>query len=253
MLLLEYLPGCEWTVDCFSDRHGVLRFHAGRSRGRISGGISVNTSPSTEFVSEFKTWANAINEALKPRGAWFYQVKQDAFGNPRLLEVAARLGGSSGLFRCKGVNFALLSAFDAFERDICVALNDYSIELDRALDNRYKLDVRYAHVFVDLDDCVLVRGRVNLQLIAFLYKALSEGKGVTLLTRHYQHPDETLRQHRIAEMFERVFHLTGGERKSDYIDRRDSIFIDDSFAERRDVAECAGIPVFSPDMVEALM
>jgi len=106
---------------------------------------------------------------------------------------------------------------------------------------------------VDLDDCVLVRGRVNLQLIAFLYKALSEGKGVTLLTRHYQHPDETLRQHRIAEMFERVFHLTGGERKSDYIDRRDSIFIDDSFAERRDVAECAGIPVFSPDMVEALM
>lgn len=253
MLLLEYLPGREWTVDCFTDRHGYLRFHAARGRNRISNGISVNTSPSKDFAEVFGSWASAINAVLKPRGAWFYQIKLDAMGQPKLLEVAARLGGSSALFRCSGVNFALLSAFDAFDQDVSIAPNTCLIELDRALHNRYKLDIQYSHVFVDLDDCVLVRGRINLQLIGFLHKAISEGKSLTLLTRHYRHPEATLREHRISELFDRVIHLAGTEKKSSYIDHRDAIFIDDSFAERKDVSERTGIPVFAPDMVEALI
>jgi hypothetical protein len=253
MLLLEYLPGREWTVDCFTDRHGVLRFHAARGRNRISHGISVNTSPSADFMEAFGTWAEAINAVLKPRGAWFYQVRQDACGDPKLLEVAARLGGSSALFRCRGVNFAMLSVFDAFDQDISIALNHYPIELDRALDNRYKLALQYSHVFVDLDDCLLVGGRINSQLIGFLHQAISQGKGLTLLTRHAGSPALTLRQHRIADLFDRVIHLGKTEKKSAYIDHRDAIFIDDSFAERKDVSDCTGIAVFAPDMVEALL
>lgn len=253
MLLLEYLPGREWTVDCFSDRHGTLRFHAARGRNRTSNGISVNTSPSEDFAQEFETWAHTINDTLKPRGAWFFQARQDAAGQPRLLEVAARLGGSSSLFRCQGVNFALLSAFDAFDHDVAINPNTYPIELDRALSNRYRIDIDYGHVFVDLDDCLLLQGRINYQLIAFLHKAISEGKGITLITRHYRHPESTLREHRIAQLFDRVIHLAGNERKSDYIDRSDAILIDDSFAERLDIAQNAGIPVFAPDMVEALL
>ena len=253
MLLVEYLPGKEWTVDCFSDRHGTMRFHAARSRNRISNGISVNTSPCNDFSEEFESWSHAINDVLRPRGAWFYQMKEDAAGYPRLLEVAARLGGSSGLFRCKGVNFAMLSAFDAFDLDVDIAPNQYALELDRALCNRYKLDISYTHIFVDLDDCLLLRGRVNHQLIGFLHKAISEGKALTLLTRHYQEPEITLRENRIADLFDRVIHLQCAERKSSYIDRQDAIFIDDSFAERQDVADRTGIPVFSPDMIEALL
>jgi len=224
-----------------------------RRRNRISNGISVNTSPSDQFANEFGIWAGAINEALRPRGAWFYQVKLDANAEPRLLEVATRLAGSSSIFRCMGVNFALLTAFDAFNQDVTIAPNSYHIELDRALDNRYKLAVDYSHVFVDLDDCLILRGRINHQLIGFLYKALSEGKGITLLTRHHRHPDITLRQLRIAELFDRVIHLDEGARKSDYIDRSDAIFVDDSFAERTEVSRRTGIQVFSPDMIEALI
>lgn len=253
MLLLDYLPGREWTVDCFSDRHGVLRFHAARGRDRISNGISVRTSLSTNFAQDFKAWAQAVHAALRPRGAWFFQAREDAQGQPRLLEVAARLGGSSGLFRCLGVNFALLSAFDAFEQDVHIAPNTYQIEMDRALDNRYRLDIAYGHVFVDLDDCVIVRGRINHQLVGFLHKAIADGKGITLLTRHAREPRQTLRAHRIGELFDRVVHLAAGERKSDHIDRDDAIFIDDSFAERQDVAQRRAIPVFAPDMVEALL
>lgn len=253
MLLLEYLPGQEWTVDCFTDRHGTLRFHGVRQRTRISNGISVNTSPSADFAGEFADWAHAINGIVKPRGAWFFQARQDVAGQPKLLEVAARLGGSSGLFRCQGVNFALLSAFDAFDQDIEIAPNSYSIELDRALGNRYKTNIQYNRVFVDLDDCLVIRGRLNHQLVSFLYKACGDGKRITLLTRHASPPNETLRRLRIHELFDDIVHITDGSPKSDQISGEGAIFIDDSFQERSEVARRHRIPVFSPDMVECLI
>ncbi|HRP74301.1 MAG TPA: ATP-grasp domain-containing protein [Rhodocyclaceae bacterium] len=253
MLILEYLPGREWTVDCFTDRHSRLRFHGARERHRISNGISVNTSPSAAFSEELAAWADAINRIVKPRGAWFFQAREAASGQPKLLEVAARLGGSSGLFRCRGVNFALLSAFDAFDQDIQIAPNTYSIELDRALGNRYKIGVSYSRVFVDLDDCLLIGDRINHQLVGFLYKAFSEGKRLILLTRHTSHPPETLNRIRLAGLFDDIVHITDGSPKSDHIEGNDAIFIDDSFHERAEVARQHGIPVFAPDMVEALL
>ena len=252
MLLLEYLPGREWTVDCFTDRHGALLFHAARERQRISNGISVRTSPSTNFFTEFTKWALTINKVLRLRGAWFFQAREDTQGHPRLLEVATRLGGSSGLFRCQGVNFALLSAFDAFDQDVAITHNTYAIELDRALSNRYRLGINYRHIFVDLDDCLIMHGRINHQLAGFLFKAIGEGKGITLLTRHRHDLQKTLQTNRISHIFDRIIHLKNNEKKSFYIDRKDAIFIDDSFQERNDVAKVNNIPVFSPDMVEAL-
>lgn len=254
MLLLEYLPGQEWTIDCFTDRHGTLRFHAGRSRSRISNGISVHTIPSDAFQQDFENWANSINQKLHPRGAWFFQAKLDRNNKPKLLEVAARLGGSSSLFRCQGVNFALLSAFDAFNMDVSINRNNYIIELDRALDNRYKIDIEFQSIFVDLDDCLIVRGKINYLLVSFLYKAISEGKEIVLITRHHRDPLITLREHRISQLFDRIIHITStNEKKSVHIDKVNAIFIDDSYAERIDVARLHNIPVFSPDMVEALL
>ncbi|MGB3424342.1 MAG: ATP-grasp domain-containing protein [Castellaniella sp.] len=252
MLILEYLPGREWTIDCFSDRHGSLLFHAARGRDRVSNGISVNTSPSTEFIELFADWAGAINQRLRPRGAWFFQAKLDHAGRPRLLEVAARFAGSSALQRGLGVNLPLLSAFDALDWPVSIAANDYPIELDRALDNRFRIRLDYRHVYVDLDDCLLIKGRINTALLAFLYKAIDDGCTITLLTRHAENLNETLRRTRLESVFDRIVHITDGGPKADHIDRLPAIFIDDSFREREAVARQRGIPVFSPDMVEAL-
>ena len=41
-LLLEYLPGTEYTVDCFTNGSGELIYARGRGRRRIKNGISVN-------------------------------------------------------------------------------------------------------------------------------------------------------------------------------------------------------------------
>ena len=78
LLVFEYLPGKEFTVDCFTDRHGRLLFSGGRERTRISNGISVRTSPIDN--PKFREMAEVINRTLVLRGMWFFQVKENKGG-----------------------------------------------------------------------------------------------------------------------------------------------------------------------------
>ncbi len=249
----EFLPGAEFTIDCFSNRHGDLLFTGPRRRNRISNGISVNTKTVINHQEEFKLYADIINKRLKPRGAWFFQMKEDDNGKPKLLEVAARLGGSSSLFRSKGVNFALLSAFDSFDIDVSIEQNDYESELDRALSNRFLISIKYSTIYVDYDDCIIISEKINPELIFFLFKSFSENKKIVLITRHAGEIHESLEKYRISELFDEIIHLKENEIKSAYINAENAIFIDDSYSERLDVKRTHGIPVFSPDMIEALI
>jgi hypothetical protein len=196
--------------------------------------------------------AENINRALKPRGAWFFQMKEDHAAQPKLLEVATRLGGSSSLFRSQGINFALLSIYDAFDLDVRLIPNNYEVELDRALNNRYRIDIDYDVIYIDYDDCLLVDGQPNPELISFLFRAINQKKKVILITKHAGNIKESLRRHRISDLFDEVIHLKSGESKCDFINPERAIFIDDSFAERLAVKNQHGIPVFSLDMIEAL-
>ena len=252
-VITEYLSGDEYTVDCFTDRHGELKFIGPRKRNRVSNGISVNTGPVKTDISIFDELAVKINQKIKFRGAWFFQVKKDSNGELTLLEIASRLGGSSALYRGKGVNFALLSIFDAFDVDVDVLQNDYDIELDRALDNKYKLDISYSTVYVDFDDCLIINSKVNTQLVSFLYFCLNNGKRLVLLTKHAIDINESLTKYRLTGLFDEVIHIDKNDRKANYIINNDSIFIDDSFVERKDVCTEKNILVFSPDMLEVLM
>ena len=256
-ILSEFLPGKEYTVDCFTNSNGKLLFAAARERCRIMNGISVNTKPVKENAEEFMDFAQKINEAIKFQGAWFYQVKRDANGSLTLLEIASRFGGSSSLFRAQGINFALMSLFDAFDIPVSILRNGYDVVMDRALDNKYKLDLKYSEVFIDFDDCIyLEKEFVNDAMMAFLYRCVNKGIKVTLLSRHDDEKlgklDELLDKLRIRQVFDRIIHLNPSQKKIDSIDNTDSIFIDDSFAERKAVADKFNIPVFSLDMIEAL-
>ena len=256
-ILSEFLPGKEYTVDCFTSSNRKLLFAAARERCRIMNGISVNTKPVKENAEEFMDFAQKINETIKFNGAWFYQVKRDANGKLTLLEVASRFGGSSSLFRAQGINFALMSLFDAFDIPVSVLRNGYDVVMDRALDNKYKLDLKYSEVFIDFDDCIYLEKKfVNDAMMAFLYRCVNKGIKVTLLSRHDDEKlgklDELLDKLRIRQVFDRIIHLNPSQKKIDFIDNTDSIFIDDSFAERKAVADKFNIPVFSLDMIEAL-
>lgn len=251
ILVCEYLPGEEYTVDCFTDKEGELLFIGARIRGRVSNGISVNTIPCDN--SEFIPIVEAIHKKIKFRGAWFAQFKRDKNGVLTLLEVAARLGGSSSLFRAQGVNFASLSIYDAFDVPVSIVKNEYTIEMDRALDNVYKIDIEYNEVYCDYDDCCVLEGeKVNTDMVAFLYKCINEGRKITLLTRHHQNIENDIKQMRLEGVFDSIIHIKDNTPKSKYIKNVKSIFIDDSFSERKDVHDTIGIPVFGVDMINYL-
>ena len=253
-IICQYLSGEEYTVDCFTDRNGELLFYAPRVRKRVMNGISVDTVPYNDESNEFEILIKNINSTIKFRGAWFAQFKRDEKGTIFLLEVASRFAGSSSLFRGCGINFALLTLFDAFNNDVCIFKNRYNIEMDRALNNVFKIDIRYNEVFIDFDDCLVVdRKFVNTQLISFIYQCLNNKIRVTLLSRHLGDIYKQLERFRLTNLFDRIIHIGENNKKSDYIDNYNAIFIDDSFSERKDVYINCQIPVFSVDMIEVLM
>lgn len=255
-LLLEYLPGEEYTVDCFTDRYGNLLFSGARVRNRTMNGISVGTEPVTgKDANVFISLVRQINNAIKFRGAWFAQFKRDKVGVPTLMEVAARFGGSSGLHRGLGVNFALLSLWDALDYDVSVCPNRFHITMDRALDNKYKLDIAYDEVFLDYDDTVImsIDGSYNHKIMALIFACINRSVKITLLSRHRGNLIAELETKGIRQLFTRVFHIGETEDKASYIDNLKSIFIDDSYAERMNIHKRLGVPVFGLDMVDALI
>lgn len=253
LIAVELLPGREFTVDCFTDRHRELLFVGARVRDRIRNGISVD-STTVELTDEVRSIASAINATLELRGQWFFQVKEAADGRLKLLEVAPRIAGTMNLYRNRGVNFALLSVLDRMGLDVAILDNGYEATVDRALINRHRLGFEYGAVYVDLDDTLIVGGRVNVRLMAFLYQARGAGKDVILLTRHALELERTMKEFAISpDLFTRIVHVTDGAPKSRYVDRSDAVFIDDSFRERDDVRRVAGAHVFDVDAVESLL
>lgn len=251
LLLMEYLPGREYTVDCFSDGTGKLRFTAARERIRQSSGIATHTKQ-TE-LPQASAWAEAIHGKLGMRGAWFFQLRENASGVPVLMEVAGRVSGSSGVFRAQGVNLPLLSVFDALGMPVEILRQELRLDMDRALINRYTGIPEYREVYIDLDDLVVRGGNLDPLTIAFLAQCRNRGVRVTLLTRHAGDPRALLEHRGISGLFDAVHHLRRGERKSDYVKETSSIFIDDSFAERCEVHQQRGVPVFGADAIEALL
>jgi len=223
-------------------------------RKRIRTGISVNTISIEKDIKRFQEIANQINRILELRGAWFFQVKENWQGELVLLEVACRLGGSSGLYRSKGINFALLSIFDSFVDEVKILENNFLIEMDRALDSKYIIGLNFDKAYIDYDDCLVINDKLNVQLISLIYQFINEKIKIIILTK-YQQGDiyRMLRLHRIESLFDEVICINKSDNKFRYIDPNKSIFIDDSFKERKEVFDMLKIPVFAPDAVECLI
>ena len=252
LAICEYLPGRELTVDCFTDRHGELRFVSPRSRDRIKAGISVRSRLLPQDAAS-EAVARDLNRRLRFNGAWFFQLKENARGEVRLLEVAPRIAGTMGLVRNQGVNMPLLTLYNMWDSDVSILTNGRNLMLDRCFISRFQSDIEYDRVYVDFDDTLVRDGKVNPMLIAFLYQARGKGKSLFLLTKHRgDHMAELEKQCIAPNLFDEIIHMEKGENKARCISGR-AVFIDDSFAERRQVREVCGIPVFDLDMVESLL
>ncbi|MCP5105623.1 MAG: ATP-grasp domain-containing protein [bacterium] len=251
LLILEYLPGREYTVECFTDFERKLKFVGGRERMRIQNGISVHSEEKDH--PDFWEIAHKINDTLEFRGVWFFQVKESKNGDLVLMEIAARVAGTMALFRNKGVNLPLLSIYDAQGIAVDIIPNAYRIEIDRALTNRFNIDCDYDYVYVDFDDCIVINGRLNTTLVMFLYQCINNKKKIILLSKHRGDLESRLKENRLADLFDEIIHINEDDFKGDYIKHRPAIFIDDAFSERAGVARHTGVPVFDLSAVESLI
>lgn len=253
MVISEYLPGEEITVDCFTNRFSELLFIGPRTRNRIQMGIAFN-SKSLELTEEISKIAKDINESLSLRGPWFFQLKKDKNRNWKLMEISVRQAGTMGLYRQLGINFALLGLFDLLDKDIKILKNNIEIELDRYLKAEYKIDYSYKNVYVDFDDTLIINNKVNTDLMKFIYQCINKKINIFLITKHINNIKESLRKYKISEdIFNEIFILKDKEKKSLYINKDESIFIDNYFLEREEVLESLNIPVFNIDAIEALI
>ncbi len=252
-VVCEYLPGEEYTVDCFTDHHSVLRTIMPRSRQRIMAGISV-AARDEPLTAEISRIAEHINSRLAFNGLWWFQIKKAADGRFKLLEISTRCAGTMCMARAMGVNLPLLSVYNAMGYDVSVRPNTYHVTMDRTLISRYKLDYDYNTVYFDFDDTLTMRGKVHLPAIRYLYQCRNQNKRVILLTRHENDIFTTLRQFCISpELFEKIISIGQSEKKADYIRPEKAIFIDNAHSERASVAERFGIPVFDVDGIEILL
>ncbi len=249
-VILEYLPGDEYTVDCFSDRDAGLLFCGARQRLRIRSGISMDSRPVHNRI--YAEYAQAISNKLTFHGAWFFQVKKDQQGICKLLEIGPRISGTMALHRVQGVNFPLLSIYEQERIPIQILTNDIDVQIDRALINRYKHQLRYSVVYVDLDDTLILNETVNLDLVKFLYQCINKSTRVVLITKHASDVQQTLRKYRLTGIFDEIIHMDQSSNKADYIRESDAILIDDSFSERKNVSERLGILTFDCSMLEML-
>ena len=256
-LILEHLPGKEYTVDCFTSRSRGLLYCGGRERIKIKSGVCVESqhvdNPAFQLIAE------KISARLQLRGAWFFQLKETSDGELALLEIAPRIGGTMSTHRVLGVNFPLLSLYEACDADVNVEpIPAKNISISRSLTDRYSYDISFDTVYIDFDDCLLIHNQVNTHLLSFLYQTLQNGKRLVLLTRHATSHNEPIqdalnRHHIAASLFDKIIDVPAGTMKSSFVKDKNSIFIDDSFRERTDMSQRVGIPTFDPSMVDLLI
>ena len=251
LIICEYLSGEEYTVDCFSDREKGLLFCQPRIRSRIRSGIAM----SSELVSipGVEAYAHSIAKNLHLYGAWFFQLKRSSGGVMTLLEVAPRIAGTMALNRVAGINFSILTIYESMRKDIKILPTNKNLRITRSLSNKYTHNIKFEHVYIDYDDTIVIKDKLCLPIITFLYQCINNGIKVHLITRHAGNIIQELKKRRILNIFDNIFHLNNNDKKSDYISEISAIFIDDSFAERLEVFNRKKIAIFDNSMIEMLI
>lgn len=106
LLVAEYLPGEEYTVDTLVE-NGNLKLVIPRLRTKLNGGISVagQILKNDEIFKQVKE----ISNSLKLHGPVGYQFKKDENGYFKILEMNPRIQGTSVALMGAGVNLPLLA------------------------------------------------------------------------------------------------------------------------------------------------
>lgn len=255
-VVTEFLPGEEVTIECFSDSSGNLLYVMPRTRERIRMGTSLFSRHefNHDELDFFRNIATIISEKILIDGLWFFQMKKDSVGTYKLLEVECRVAGSMAFSRVLNVNLPYLQFLMFRKIGFEIAPLNMDFKQSRSLDLVYKVShpIKIENVFVDLDDTLIIKNKVNWELIGVIYKAINNGLKIILITKSLEKDlNSYLKKFKISQLFDDIIHLTEDENKSSHMSKN-SIFIENSFTQRSNAVTTKGLLAFSPDSIEII-
>jgi len=102
LIVMEYLPGTEYTVDCLCD-HGKVIYAIPRTRDYIKDGISFIAT--TVYHKDIIESCHKLVESFQVHGACGFQFKEDKDGVAKLIECNPRIQGGSALAVAAGADY----------------------------------------------------------------------------------------------------------------------------------------------------
>lgn len=252
-VIMEYLSGKEFTIDCFS-QNGKLFYSGARTRDKAIKGITVLSQlvSDIKLKEEFQHYATIISEKLNMNGIWFFQMKFNVHNELRLLEIAPRVSGTMMLNRALGVNFVEMALFQNLNNDISIVHNNIEISLARSLTPIYKHNIKYENLYVDFDDTLFLHeNSINSDLVKLIIEAKNDNKKVILITKNEKRNlTAILHKFGITSLFNEIIHLNHHDDKTNFM-MENSLLIDDSFSERQNAIK-KGHYAFSNDNINIL-
>lgn len=243
------LPSKVYTVGCISDRERGLLFCGGLENNEDSDIIPFKTR--LVVNEDFNYIAEGILKKIDLFGAWCFQISDDDQGNFTLMNIIPNTIKDMAFNRMLGVNFPLLSLYECDRDEFQILRIDYEIEIFK---QEYKILMSFSTVYIDLDDTIIIKNTLNEQMMDFLIQCIKKNKKLILITKHQNDIKETLKRYKISQdFFHEILHLEENDEKSSFILDRESIFVDDSYYERKKVFEICKIPVFDISMIDGLI
>lgn len=134
LIIQEYLPGDEYSVDVIADATSHVIAAVPRTRTRVDSGVSI--AGRTVHDEGLESTASAVAAAIALTGVANVQLRRDSHGIPALLEVNPRFPGAMPLTIAAGVDMPSLAL------DLALGLPvPHSIEFADVANVRYLEDV----------------------------------------------------------------------------------------------------------------
>lgn len=249
MIICEYLPGEEVTIDCFTNKEGKLLYCNPRAADRMLAGIDVHARR-IELSEEIKYIAESLNKEIKFRGFWFFQIKKDVNGKFKLLEIATRLAGSWALNKSLDVNLPLLALKDFDGQDVEIQFNDVNVEVDKQFFSRYLMDLKYDEVYIDFESCFENSRIINTFLMMYIYQCINKKQKILLVTENEEKAQRFLQDKKIdLNVFDKM--ISKDVMKNEI--NKNAILISNNECLKNDLKREKGVFGLASNFVEALI
>jgi carbamoyl-phosphate synthase large subunit len=149
LIIQEFLPGEEYSVDVLADASGRVVASVPRLRARVDSGVSVGGR--TVHDDEVEWFGRAVAQATGVTFVANVQCKRDQGGSPALLEVNPRMPGTLGLTIASGVDMPRLALASLLGRQLPTTIGFRDLAVIRFLDERFVDPADIASVGLDLE------------------------------------------------------------------------------------------------------